>query len=893
MKARLRRVPRLPAFVFLAAVVALMPLALLGQRTYVAVDMKLYGSPARDVAHLTEPANGVQSDVQEFQGWVASFWRDLRHGTYQKWSPYNSGGVPTGTTSIFGTHSPTNLPYLVLPAWYAATLRAALYLLTAQVGCYLLARRLGVSQRAATVAGIAYGFCGVNLVFLHRFGTAAVAPLVLWAGHRLFSSPTARNVIALSLTLAWSWYEGFPAAFVFNLYAVIAVYLWLTGDEIVRAADHRAAIRAQLTRGVALASSVVLTAGLSALTLFSTIQQVRARGYLDISEREYNNHSRLANTAMYGMIDLSGIGDWKGELLNIVNSYEGVNLVGSIALVGCAIALVQVARGRMRISRQLDGLWPLLSVAIAVFITLYYLGTPLLTAIYHVPGLSDNLFHRSRYLGTLFIVLIAAAALDAVWTPSAHQVAPSKVARVASGLVAAYLLVVALRFLPDFVDLVQGFNHRKAVTKGMGTAALVAAVALVVARSGRRRAPSGHAVALSALLFAQLAIPLRDYNPQASTSLYNPTTTLHDIVRERADGRYRYLAPGFFTLFANDAMVHELFDAKGQALQDPDYIHLMERAAPTAGRDPWHMLAYAHEFDYASTALDHLAVKLVVLSTNDTPFGRELGPATRADLVPAPDRVAGVWVTPRLSSPCSKGFVTVRLERQDGQVIDEAQRPIADVSGGRISFALAATAVRNGDPVRVRLAGPPNCPTEFGPELNWIVEEEDSPLHIVETDKGWVYERTSALELVSAHTAWTSYPTREEAVAGLADHGGGVTVVGNQSATGTGSALIDSFSFSANRARAEVRTDTTALILFSMNDDPGWQARVDGRSVPIVVADGALMAVEVDPGDHHIELNYRPRSFRAGVAVTFLTIAGLTLFLWRDRRKHRIRARRA
>jgi hypothetical protein len=319
----------------------------------------------------------------------------------------------------------------------------------------------------------------------------------------------------------------------------------------------------------------------------------------------------------------------------------------------------------------------------------------------------------------------------------------------------------------------------------------------------------------------------------------------------------------------------------------------MKRAAPTAGRDPFHVLAYANEFDYASTALDHLAIKLVVLSTNDIPSGRELDPVMRADVLPAPDRVAGVWLTPRLASPCSKGFVTVRLERQDGQLIDEARRPIADVSGERISFALAATVVRNGDPVRLRLAGPPNCPTEFGPELNWIVEDEDSPLHIVETDKGWVYERTSALELVSAHTAWTSYPTREEAVAGLADHGGGVTVVGNQSAIGTGSALVDSFSFTANRARAEVRTDTKSLILFSMNDDPGWHARVDGRSVPIVVADGALMAVEVDPGNHHIELTYRPRSFRAGVVVTFLTVAGLTLFLWGDRRRRRIHSRPA
>ena len=891
MTPRPHRIPRLPAYVFLLAIFALMPLAILGQRTYVAVDMKLYGSPARDVAHLTEPANGVQSDVQEFQGWVASFWRDLRHGTYQKWSPYNSGGVPTGTTSIFGTLSPTNAPYLVVPAWYAATLRAVLYLLAAQVGCYLLARRLGLSQRAATVAGVAYGFCGINLVFLHRVGAGAVAPLVLWAGHRLFSSPNARNVIALALTLAWSWYEGFPAAFVFNLYAVIAVYLWLAGDDIVRAADRRAALRNQSARVVAFAASVALTAGLSALTLFGTIQQVRARGYLDLGGRQYNDRSRLANTAMYGMVDLSGIGDWKGELLNIVNSYEGVNLVGSIALLGCAIALVQVARGRLRISRELDSLWPLLSVAIAVLITLYYLGTPLLTAIYHVPGLSNNLFHRSRYLCTLFIVLLGAAALDAAWTTSSRRIAPSKVARVASGLVAAFLLVIALRFLPDFFDLVRGFNHRRAVAKGMGTAALVAVLALVVVRSGRHRAPAGHAIALSALVFAQLAIPLRDYNPQASRSLYNPTTTLHDIVRERSAGRYRYLAPGLFTLYANDAMVQELFDARGQALQDPDYIHLMERAAPTAGRDPFHVLAYASEFDYASTALDHLAIKLVVLSTNDTPFGRELQPSERADVLAAPGRIGGVWITPRLAAPCASGFVTVRLERQDGQLIDEARRPIADVTGDRISLALAATTVRVGEAVRLRVDGPAGCAVALGPQLSWIVEDGDSPLHIVDTDKGWVYERTTALELVSAHTTWSSYPTREASIAGLAPHGGTITTVGNQSSSDNGTAVVESFSLTTNRARAVVQSDTNALVLFSINDDPGWQARVDGHSVPIVIADGALMAVEVGPGNHDIVLDYRPREFRIGAIITAVTVVGLIAFVWlwpmRARRRRR------
>ena len=66
-----------------------------------------------------------------------------------------------------------------------------------------------------------------------------------------------------------------------------------------------------------------------------------------------------------------------------------------------------------------------------------------------------------------------------------------------------------------------------------------------------------------------------------------------------------------------------------------------------------------------------------------------------------------------------------------------------------------------------------------------------------------------------------------------------------------------------------------------------------GVRSPIIVADGALMAVEVGPGNHHIELDYRPRSFRAGVAVSFLTVAGLAVFVLRDLRKRRIRSRSA
>jgi hypothetical protein len=584
------------------------------------------------------------------------------------------------------------------------------------------------------------------------------------------------------------------------------------------------------------------------------------------------------------MIDLSAIGDWKGQLLNIVNSYEGVNLVGSIVLLGAALGLVQVARGRLHLPPPLEAVWPLVAVSIALFITLYYLGTPLLNVVYDIPGLSNNLFHRSRYLCTLFLVVVGAAALDAAWTPSAGRIAPSKVARAASGVVAAYLLVISVRFAPDFIDLVRGLSHKRDVVRGMTTAAIVAVLAVAIVRSGRRRAQPAHAVALSALLFAQLAYPLRDYNPQARPELFAPSTSLHEIVASRTDGRYRYLAPGLFTLYANDAMVHRLFDVRGQALQDPDYLQLMQRAAPTANRDPWHVLVYASEFDYASTVLDHLAVKVVVLSTNDTPFGRELSAIPHDDVMSAPGPIAGVWITPRLPRPCTSGFVAVRLERPTGELVDEARRPIADVGSDRLSFALAGTAVLRGDDVRLRVSAD-ECELDLAPELNWIVEDDEASLHITDTDKGWVYERRTAHELVTAHTTWTSYDTRAAAIAGLADRGGSVTTVEHPPPVTPGTATVDSYSITTNRAAATVRADGDALVVFSMNDDPNWRARVDGRSAPIVAADGALMAVAVGPGTHRIELTYQPRAFTVGAIVTVATIAVVVALLWYERRR--------
>ena len=169
--------------VFLATTFLLLPLALLGQRTYAAVDMLEPTAPYRSaLAGPPEVVSPIQTDqVEGFPGPV-SFYRDLRRGVFQLWSPEVAAGAPTGTLPFNGLLSPFSAGYLVLPAWYAVGLTAALALLFCQTFTYLLLRRLGAAVGPSTLAAVAYTFAGTNLVFVHRV-ERGVRPAGAAVGH--------------------------------------------------------------------------------------------------------------------------------------------------------------------------------------------------------------------------------------------------------------------------------------------------------------------------------------------------------------------------------------------------------------------------------------------------------------------------------------------------------------------------------------------------------------------------------------------------------------------------------------------------------------------------------------------------------------------------------------
>lgn len=74
------------------------------------------------------------------------------------------------------------------------------------------------------------------------------------------------------------------------------------------------------------------------------------------------------------------------------------------------------------------------------------------------------------------------------------------------------------------------------------------------------------------------------------------------------------------------------------------------------------------------------------------------------------------------------------------------------------------------------------------------------------------------------------------------------------------------------------------VLVLSDNWFPGWKATLDGRPVPILLADGALRAITVPVGRHRVEMRYSPASIRWGGAVSFGTFVSLAAIVLIRRR---------
>ncbi|HVE72795.1 MAG TPA: hypothetical protein VNI54_15625 [Thermoanaerobaculia bacterium] len=88
----------------------------------------------------------------------------------------------------------------------------------------------------------------------------------------------------------------------------------------------------------------------------------------------------------------------------------------------------------------------------------------------------------------------------------------------------------------------------------------------------------------------------------------------------------------------------------------------------------------------------------------------------------------------------------------------------------------------------------------------------------------------------------------------------------------------DSVKVSVDGYRVRVTATQHALVKSSVAAFPGWRARV-----PLFEADGPFLAFMVPPGEHTIEVEYRPRSFYLSLIVAAIATAALLVRMRRRR----------
>ena len=85
-----------------------------------------------------------------------------------------------------------------------------------------------------------------------------------------------------------------------------------------------------------------------------------------------------------------------------------------------------------------------------------------------------------------------------------------------------------------------------------------------------------------------------------------------------------------------------------------------------------------------------------------------------------------------------------------------------------------------------------------------------------------------------------------------------------------------------NRVSGTVSLSTDKFMVFSVPWSEGWSVYVDGQERELQKANVMYMGLELEAGDHEIELRYCTPGIRAGAAVTAVSLAvfGTLLVIW-------------
>ncbi|HLB77172.1 MAG TPA: hypothetical protein VJO72_09080, partial [Candidatus Dormibacteraeota bacterium] len=105
---------------------------------------------------------------------------------------------------------------------------------------------------------------------------------------------------------------------------------------------------------------------------------------------------------------------------------------------------------------------------------------------------------------------------------------------------------------------------------------------------------------------------------------------------------------------------------------------------------------------------------------------------------------------------------------------------------------------------------------------------------------------------------------------------------GGQPTTGDQVEFLDS---SPETLSLRVASASPSLLVVGTVEYPGWQASVDGKSQPVLLADSLIQGVCLPPGRHTVELRFTPSHWTLALALSLASFAALVVFTaWPIRR---------
>ena len=796
------------------------------------------------------------------------------------WEGRILGGVELGSIPNSSLMSPLNLPYRVLPPWYAPALVKLLELAAAIGFSYLYLRRITLGATAAALGGLIYAFSGFQVAWTNwsQAHIGALIPGLFWGVEYAIDKRTPIAALPAAGVVAVMWLEGFPAVTGFAM-AFAAVY------TLVRIVDFGAMGQAVRRGGIVL-GGVLLGTALVAFQLVPFAFWLAGR---DLATRVQNPGWTLARRTLATLAIPDAFGNpvdglYYGPADYLI--YGPVNWVENQAFIGIAalglIAVAAIYGARVLTGRRLAFLWG----STGVCVLLIYFGGPLLSLFQRFPLFGLNHIGRLRSVLLFLLAVLAAVGAEAIL-----RGLPLKSSRRDQTLLVVAVVTIATIVALGLVKAGEMAAAAGATDYFRDQLAVAAVVALVVgailfAAHGRW---AGAAFAVLPLVVAfEIVSFAGPWWPQIPEEQFYPATNTHSFLEENLDGER--IAPTNQTLLPSTNLLYDFRSVSGHAFHTGPWADLLRAVDPQAFRLSPTYSSLAHDAAIVSSpVLDRLGVRFVVADPRRPVFGSRgaLGPVSGTRTVTDGaviregwiDRTRGIELslTEAYQPTQGAGVITVKLLGGDGSVLTSSERRLVRFHrAGPLQVAVVDPGNEAVAGVEIGYSGDAalTLGTIAGGSIVTGVVAADDALRIVHADGAVVYERPHALPRIRwAADAFviTDPGQRIEALRlGLPDE---TVVLSAPGPEATGEASLDVVEDDGgDRIEVRVAAASPGYLVIADSLTTGWRATVDGAEASIVAADHAGAAVHVPPGEHTVVLSVAPEGWTLGWVVTIVAL---------------------